>query len=87
MEEISILRMVPHKVYSSRAASLPKNIGFHKYLYPILRFITLFERDLQLCNEVRFSVRIVRFPNIRTDGSCGALKLINDRPMPVDRFR
>ena len=86
MEEISILRMVPHKVYSSRAASLPKISDFTN-LYPILRFITLFERDLQLCNEVRFSVRIVRFPNIRTDGSCGALKLINDRPMPVDRFR
>lgn len=86
MEEISILRMVPHKVYSSRRLST-QNIGFHKYLYPILRFITLFERDLQLCNEVRFSVRIVRFPNIRTDGSCGAFKLINDRPMPVDRFR
>ena len=28
MEEISILRMVPHKVYNSRAASLPKISDF-----------------------------------------------------------
>ena len=45
-------------------------------LYPILGFITFFQCDLQLCDEIGATVSIFSFTNIRADTCTASFKLI-----------
>ena len=45
-------------------------------LDPISRFICFFQGNLKLCDEIRFSVRILRFSDIRADGSAAPADLV-----------
>ena len=48
---------------------------------PISGFVGFFQSDLQFCNKIRFSVGILRFPNICADRRAASANLIG-----YDRF-
>ena len=53
---------------------------------PILCFITLFKRDLQLMDKIRPTLTIICFVDIGSDGRCRAFQLIEQGKMPLDPF-
>jgi len=63
-----------------------EDIGAHKQLQPVFRFIALFQSDLQFGNKIGFAVGIVCLMNIGSDRSCGAFQLIHNGMMTFDRF-
>lgn len=58
-----------------------KDTRLYKNFKPVFRFIAFLQRDLQLCDEIGFAVRVFRLADICADACRGTFQLIDKRRM------